>query len=605
MSYIDNCHQQQYQSQSINYDTSLCSLKNNNSLDDLPKQFVSSLRILFDILDENHSGYVRLLDIESRWKEDGVKGLPPGVVDALRKVTPQNGYLNFDRFVAGLKLVLWRNKLNDSYNITSDAEQSEQDGGKENNLNHYNDENSVNASGSQESHNHPSSSSPNVNSQFFNRHLNTAVDVFNNSLSPTTGAVNESGRVGNQYTALGHQPSVTSVTNLDSSSSYNNGHSSTSASRLNINGSHCVSVRNNLNTGGHLNNNNPRSVGTEVGNRAASNIKFHHSQRLSRPADRLPLQSRQVSHTHLHCTQDAQDTFASERASLPANAPYNAHRQAVSPPQLPARNQTKTNILNELKIWQQQRMKHAPPNSVESYNINRCYSSSKCNSGQNISANDSKNMDKNIYANIDSVVTSQPKRDVDEAKPVKLGRDSKYSNNRRWDGRRHTLNSGVDHIMIKRMRQLEEEKEILKQGIEMVESAGHWYQKQISSVDAKLKGAAWSSYNDSSFDANQERMNFQKTRISEVNQQLRALIDSSEKGFPLHMNLAVSNVGQNFPSDEGRMKMLKDQNRQLTQEISVKCDKITQLEQEKSALIRELFESKSKNKPNLDDTTFM
>ena len=75
-------------------------------MDALPKQFLSSLRILFDILDENRTGLIRLQDIESRWSDDGVRGLPPGVVDGLRKVTPPNGLLSFDRFVAGLKLVL-------------------------------------------------------------------------------------------------------------------------------------------------------------------------------------------------------------------------------------------------------------------------------------------------------------------------------------------------------------------------------------------------------------------------------------------------------------------------------------------------------------------
>ena len=43
----------------------------------------------------------------------------------------------------------------------------------------------------------------------------------------------------------------------------------------------------------------------------------------------------------------------------------------------------------------------------------------------------------------------------------------------------------------------------------------------------------------------------------------------------------------------------------MLQEISSKSDRITQLEQEKTALIRELFESRSRNKPSLDDTTFM
>ena len=76
------------------------------SIEGLPKQFVTSLRILFDILDEDRSGYVRLCDIESRWHEEGVKGLPSGVIETLRRVAPQNGRLTFENFVTGLKLSL-------------------------------------------------------------------------------------------------------------------------------------------------------------------------------------------------------------------------------------------------------------------------------------------------------------------------------------------------------------------------------------------------------------------------------------------------------------------------------------------------------------------
>lgn len=79
------------------------------STEGLPKQFVTSLRILFDILDEDRSGYVRLRDIESRWHEEGVSGLPSGVIDSLRKVAPRNGRLTFENFVTGLKLSLLKN----------------------------------------------------------------------------------------------------------------------------------------------------------------------------------------------------------------------------------------------------------------------------------------------------------------------------------------------------------------------------------------------------------------------------------------------------------------------------------------------------------------
>ena len=81
-----------------------------NSTEGLPKQFIASMKILFDILDEKGCGYVHLDDIETRWHEEGVKGLPGGVTEALRKVTPSDGFLSFDRFVAGLKLALLTSK---------------------------------------------------------------------------------------------------------------------------------------------------------------------------------------------------------------------------------------------------------------------------------------------------------------------------------------------------------------------------------------------------------------------------------------------------------------------------------------------------------------
>lgn len=97
-----------------------------NAVEGLPKQFVTSLRVLFDILDEDRTGYVRLRDIESRWHEEGVKGLPSGVIDALRKVAPRNGKLSFDNFVTGLKLSLLKN--NGSANSGVHSQQGKETG---------------------------------------------------------------------------------------------------------------------------------------------------------------------------------------------------------------------------------------------------------------------------------------------------------------------------------------------------------------------------------------------------------------------------------------------------------------------------------------------
>lgn len=89
-------------------------------LENLPKKFVSSMRTLFDIMDDKRSGFVRLSDIEARWQDDGSKGLPHGVIDCLRRVTPISGMLSFERFCAGLKICLLRNQTtNDCTAMTS------------------------------------------------------------------------------------------------------------------------------------------------------------------------------------------------------------------------------------------------------------------------------------------------------------------------------------------------------------------------------------------------------------------------------------------------------------------------------------------------------
>nr|SVE87474.1 EOG090X08VB [Daphnia similis] len=78
------------------------------ALEGLPKQFVASMKTLFDVMDDKNSGYVKLTDLENFWSEEGLSGLPKGVIESLRKVTPASGLLSFERFCAGLKICLLR-----------------------------------------------------------------------------------------------------------------------------------------------------------------------------------------------------------------------------------------------------------------------------------------------------------------------------------------------------------------------------------------------------------------------------------------------------------------------------------------------------------------
>jgi hypothetical protein len=63
----------------------------------------------------------------------------------------------------------------------------------------------------------------------------------------------------------------------------------------------------------------------------------------------------------------------------------------------------------------------------------------------------------------------------------------KKANVRRREPRRHTLQNGIDYNMLKRMKQIEQEKDVLMQGLNAVEKAREWYLKQVAAVQEKMK----------------------------------------------------------------------------------------------------------------------
>lgn len=98
-------------------------------MESLPKQFVSAMRTLFDIMDDKHTGYVKLTDIENRWRDDRTKGLPRGVIESLQKVTSHDGLLTFESFCTGLKICLLRNQVqNASSKVNSISDDIEKPG---------------------------------------------------------------------------------------------------------------------------------------------------------------------------------------------------------------------------------------------------------------------------------------------------------------------------------------------------------------------------------------------------------------------------------------------------------------------------------------------
>jgi len=83
-------------------------------VDSLSSVFISHMKILFDILDENHTGSVRLSDIESHW--EGSDCVIPGniVIQSLRNVASSTGRLSFDALITGLESALTTLKSCDS-----------------------------------------------------------------------------------------------------------------------------------------------------------------------------------------------------------------------------------------------------------------------------------------------------------------------------------------------------------------------------------------------------------------------------------------------------------------------------------------------------------
>ncbi|KAI4470679.1 hypothetical protein MML48_1g16488 [Holotrichia oblita] len=143
------------------------------------------------------------------------------------------------------------------------------------------------------------------------------------------------------------------------------------------------------------------------------------------------------------------------------------------------------------------------------------------------------------------------------------------------------------------MKQIEQEKDVLMQGLNAIEKAREWYLKQVAAVQEKMKYLGRMGHVEHWTEAQQERLELQRARVLEVNRYLVALTDSWERGgLPLHMNLAVHHYPQ--PPQE-LAERLKQQNHLLTEEVSKKSERIAVLEREKANLIRELIQMKNRN----------
>ncbi|XP_048469622.1 suppressor APC domain-containing protein 2 isoform X1 [Rhincodon typus] len=170
----------------------------------------------------------------------------------------------------------------------------------------------------------------------------------------------------------------------------------------------------------------------------------------------------------------------------------------------------------------------------------------------------------------------------------------------RGELRRHTITNGIDYDRLKWMKELEQEKDALLQGLEVIDCARGWYIQQIWAIQERQKNLSKSpSGSANAAEGHSVRMDLLLSKLQAVRHCLVDLTSCSAKmmsrscnmvngcEFPAPCNIPIS--GNNLQM----VTMLKEQNRLLTQEVSEKSDRITQLEQEKVALIKQLFTARS------------
>lgn len=144
--------------------------------------------------------------------------------------------------------------------------------------------------------------------------------------------------------------------------------------------------------------------------------------------------------------------------------------------------------------------------------------------------------------------------------------------------RRHTLTSGIDYNTLRRMKELEQERDALLDGVQLVERARDWYRERLQTSEQQRD---WQGTLDQAPPPPLLGSTL-LVQIQEVNRFLNDLISSSEKG-----NRRQSPYSAKHPDP---ITSLKYQNQLLTKELSMQNDRIWKLQRENEALYRELEE---------------
>ncbi|XP_013362173.1 PREDICTED: suppressor APC domain-containing protein 2, partial [Chinchilla lanigera] len=183
--------------------------------------------------------------------------------------------------------------------------------------------------------------------------------------------------------------------------------------------------------------------------------------------------------------------------------------------------------------------------------------------------------------------------------------DARRAPRARGERRRHTITNGVDCGLLKQVKELEQEQEVLLQGLEMMARGRDWYQQQLQRVQERQRRLGQSRAGADFGAAGSPRpLGRLLPKVQEVARCLGELLAAACAGTGTCPAPTLSSA----PSwQQQTILMLKEQNRLLTQEVTDKSERITQLEQEKSALIKQLFEARALSQQEAGplDSTFI
>ncbi|XP_061435988.1 suppressor APC domain-containing protein 2-like [Lethenteron reissneri] len=172
----------------------------------------------------------------------------------------------------------------------------------------------------------------------------------------------------------------------------------------------------------------------------------------------------------------------------------------------------------------------------------------------------------------------------------------------RGEHRRHTITTitGLDHHTVAAVQQ----QEALGSALRALDSARGRLQDEVTGRGRRDAGAPPQGH---PADVNPARLGQLYHRIQEATRILAEVTESAKAG-----TCGAEGYGPpTAPSAsvlQQALCVLRDQNRLLTREVSEKSDRISQLEHEKSLLIQQLFEARSRHHGNaslLADSTFI